>query len=118
MVENGNQVGLIFMVLFTALTVVGLITFVFKVYFPWIRAKASGSSVRAFDIMGMRLRGNPVRLIVDAQLALLHSGIEVSIAEIERTYMVHRSEVRDMKDLVHFVRNGGEKKAGEVDDLA
>jgi uncharacterized protein YqfA (UPF0365 family) len=56
----------------------------------WVRGLLGGVRVSLLDVLGMRLRGNPPGLLVDAHLVLKQRGIESSIAEVETTYVAHK----------------------------
>ncbi|MFO0952166.1 MAG: hypothetical protein U0835_13655 [Isosphaeraceae bacterium] len=64
----------------------------------------SGGEVTVFDILGMRLRNNPPKLLIDAYLSLKTQGVDVSIGDVERAYIVHKARVQDSGDLVEAVR--------------
>jgi hypothetical protein len=74
---------------------------------PWIRAFTSGAPVSVIEILGMRMRGNPASLIVDAHVKLLHSGVRTNIGDVESTYIAHKREIRDSQQLVKLVRERG-----------
>jgi uncharacterized protein YqfA (UPF0365 family) len=76
----------------------------FKLVSPWLRAITSGGRVTMLQIIGMRLRGNPPRLLVDAYLSLLHSGEKARMSEVESQYIAHRGQVGSAMDLVNIVR--------------
>jgi hypothetical protein len=83
---------------------------------PWIRAFTAGAPVSVIEILGMRLRGNSPSLLVDAHLALRHSGIRTSIRDVESTYIAHKREIRDSHGLVKLVRDrvAGRKVETEI----
>jgi uncharacterized protein YqfA (UPF0365 family) len=70
----------------------------------WVRAFTSGAPVPWPCLIGMRLRGNPPRLLVDAYIALLHGGTRATIAEVEKVFIANRSQVMFADDLVRLVR--------------
>ena len=71
---------------------------------PWLGARFSGVPVPMMQIIGMRLRGNPPKLLVNAYIALIRAGEKISVAEVEATYMTHRNEAKDIVTLVQLVR--------------
>jgi uncharacterized protein YqfA (UPF0365 family) len=71
---------------------------------PWMKAAARGAPVSFFSIVGMRLRGNPVSLILDAYIALKRAGVEASIAGVEGVYMDNKTRIRTHDDLVALVK--------------
>jgi uncharacterized protein YqfA (UPF0365 family) len=93
---------LLFMLLFLS---------VFLFFFrQWIRALMSGAPVSMFSILGMRLRGNPVPLLIDAYIVLRRAGVNATISEVEGAYIDHRTRVRTSDDLVGIVNS---KEASE-----
>lgn len=71
---------------------------------PWLRAFTSGGRVSLSSILGMRLRGNPATLIIDAYVSLLHAGKTVTLSQVESLYITERSYVRHSGDLVRLVK--------------
>jgi uncharacterized protein YqfA (UPF0365 family) len=88
-------VGVIFLV---ELAAFGLMLFQ-----PWMRSMLSGVPVMAVQILGMRLRGTPANLLVDAYVQLRARGRDVEIAEVERQYLAQRQRVREAIHLVDLV---------------
>lgn len=85
---------------------VGLCAFAllaFWVVSPWVRALLSGGAVPIFGVLGMRLRGSPVNLLIDAHLSLLHGGAKVGIADVESKYLAHRAQIVTSQDLVDLI---------------
>ncbi|MDX1947071.1 MAG: flotillin-like FloA family protein [Pirellulaceae bacterium] len=79
---------------------------------PWFRAFLSGGQVSLFSIVGMRVRGSPVSLILDAYLALLHGGQKVRLAQVESAFLAHRAKVFTSADLVEVVKANVEQASG------
>ena len=52
----------------------------------WVQARLCGVPVSVFDIIGMRLRGSPVRRIVHAMIVLTGRGVKVSASDAEGCY--------------------------------
>jgi uncharacterized protein YqfA (UPF0365 family) len=73
---------------------------------PWLKCFLSGSEVTGLQILGMRLRGTPVDIVTDAQIALIHGGIRMHIGRVESAYLSERDRVRTAADLVHLVKWG------------
>jgi uncharacterized protein YqfA (UPF0365 family) len=81
-------------------------TFLFlMVVRPWLRALGHGTPVSMVSIIGMRLRGNPPVLLIDAYIALHRASVATTIADVENTYIDNRTRVRNSEDLVHFVKS-------------
>ncbi len=70
---------------------------------PWLRAALSGAPVTLVNTLGMRLRGTPAALVVDAYVQLRARGVETSVAGVERIYLAQRQRVREPLDLVELV---------------
>lgn len=66
-----------FILLFTIL-------FFFKV---WLKALLSGASVSMVNLIGMKLRGVPPKLIVDARIAATKAGLVITTDQIEAHYL-------------------------------
>ena len=84
--------------------------FVFMVTTPWLRCFLSGAGVTVWSIVGMRLRGSPVRRLVDTQIALVHSGYEVRIHQVESAYLANRHRIIQPGDLLGIMKSGLEAK--------
>lgn len=96
---TGFAVGAVVSVSLVALLGVG-----FCIIRPWIRLKMSGGRGSLLSIVGMRLRGTPPLMIVDAYTSLLHSGEKVRLAEVESQYVANRAQIMDTRDLLNLVR--------------
>jgi uncharacterized protein YqfA (UPF0365 family) len=90
-----------------------LVSFGFKLFSPWLRALTSGGRVSMMQIFGMRLRGNPPRMMVDAYLSLIHSGMNVGMREVESAYIAHRGKVHTAMDLVNLIRASKRLERGD-----
>lgn len=75
--------------LFAVLAVFGLILFGLFLYFlkVWVRAWMSGAPVSIFKLLGMKLRGVPPTLIVDARIMSVKAGIEMDSDALEAHYL-------------------------------
>ncbi len=76
---------------------------VLRVFGVWVSAIASGVQLPLGRLVGMRLRRCPVRLLVDAHIALAKRGHSVNLDVVEMVYLAHRSNVRHEQDLVSLV---------------
>ena len=72
---------------------------------PWMRALLSGEPVALFSIFGMRLRGNPPNLLIDAYIVLRKRGVDTTISEIENTYIDSKTRIFNYADLVDVVES-------------
>ncbi|MFG0332800.1 MAG: hypothetical protein ACF8TS_05500 [Maioricimonas sp. JB049] len=89
------------------LTIVVLFVAVIR---PWLRAFMSGAPIPMTAVVGMRLRRNPVTLLLDAYLTLRWKQIPVSIREVESCYMEHRNRIATADDLMEVAMQArGEK---------
>ena len=70
----------------------------------WLRAFTQGMPVSAIYVLGMRLRGTPANLLVDAYLRVRRAGVSMDIGEIEQMYLDHKSEISTTEDLLNFIR--------------
>ena len=82
----------------------------------WRHATFSGAPLPLPMILGMRLRGSPVDLIVDTHVALRKRGHDIEVQLVEKTYLANRSERMDVMTLVslverHLRRSGGSAAA-------
>ncbi|MEY4176987.1 MAG: hypothetical protein RLY70_561 [Planctomycetota bacterium] len=68
---------------------------------PWLRAFLHGLPVSLFQILGMRLRGNPPSVMIDAYIQLRRAGEEVTLTELEHTYIDSRSRIFTGAELVN-----------------
>jgi uncharacterized protein YqfA (UPF0365 family) len=95
--------------------VVALLLFVLMVVFfsilrLWVRAMMSGVSVPVLHIVGMRFRGNPAQLLIDAYILLSKEGVQTTLGETEYVFVQNRNRVRIPEDLVRLVKDHKEKK--------
>jgi uncharacterized protein YqfA (UPF0365 family) len=54
---------------------------------PWTKARLLGQPIGLLQVLGLRLRGMPAGLIVDAYLELVRQGVPVTFLSVETTYM-------------------------------
>jgi uncharacterized protein YqfA (UPF0365 family) len=71
---------------------------------PWLHALFSGAAIPLARIIGMRLRGNPPNLLIDAYIAMIHAGETISINDIEAVYIANKSQATNPDTLVRLVR--------------
>jgi uncharacterized protein YqfA (UPF0365 family) len=69
----------------------------------WRHAFFSGAAVPLAVILGMRLRGTPPALIIDAYVALKKRGREASLDVVEATYLADAGRSLDPDDLANLV---------------
>ncbi len=71
---------------------------------PWLHALFSGAAIPLARIIGMRLRGNPPKLLIDAYVTMIHAGETTSINDVESVYIANKSQAVDTDSLVRLVR--------------
>ena len=77
---------------------------------PWLAARFAGAPVSIMQIIGMRFRGNPGRLLIDAYIVLIQAGEKTTITEVESVYTANRNRPMDIDTLVRLVREHERKK--------
>jgi uncharacterized protein YqfA (UPF0365 family) len=70
----------------------------------WLRVKLSGGRESLIHILGMRLRGAPTAMIIDAYTSLLHSGEDVRLSEVESQYIANSNRIGDARGLLEHMR--------------
>ncbi len=55
----------------------------FNFFGIWIRAWSNGADVGILDMVGMRLQGIPVSLIVDARIMALKAGMDIDVKALQ-----------------------------------
>jgi hypothetical protein len=80
---------------------------------PWLRVFLSGGRASLIGIIGMRLRGSPVRLVLDAYLALVQQGKQVTLAEVESAYIANRARIFTPADLLGFFPREAEARGNK-----
>jgi uncharacterized protein YqfA (UPF0365 family) len=70
----------------------------------WIKALASGVPISILRLVGVRLRGHPARLLVDAHILLVKQGEVATLDETEYLFMQNRNRIHYAEDLVRLVK--------------
>ena len=83
--------------------------FIMFILTPWRKALTSGAPVPLLCIVGMRLRGNPPMLLIDAYIKLRKMGVDVSIAIVEVVYITNKGKARTPDILATLVMEQLEK---------
>ena len=81
-----------------------VIALAFAIIRPWVRMKTRGGKGSLPYVLYMRLRGNPVLLIIDAYTGLMHSGVITTLREVEAHYVANQSRVMTAEDLIASIR--------------
>jgi uncharacterized protein YqfA (UPF0365 family) len=95
---------MIYVVMVSSLSLVVLLAalkFLALVVRHWLREFLHGLPVSLFQILGMRLRGNPPFVMIDAYIQLRRAGEEVTLTELEHTYIDSRSRIFTGAELVN-----------------
>ncbi|XHR30168.1 MAG: flotillin-like protein FloA [Chthoniobacteraceae bacterium] len=58
----------------------------FNFFSIWVRAWANQADVGLFDMIGMRLQGIPVALIVDARIMAIKAGMDIDLKSLQLHY--------------------------------
>jgi uncharacterized protein YqfA (UPF0365 family) len=77
-----------------------------SLFWPWMQAFLSGAPVMIIQLLGMRLRGVPPRLIVDALVMLVHRGYPHDQARsrlAESIYLAHRVRIQSADQLADML---------------
>ena len=80
---------------------------------PWLQGFLSGAPISVLQLLGMRLRQTPIRLVMDAYRALIHSGTMVDSKTVESVYIANHHRILGTADLVNLVQESLAKDAGK-----
>jgi len=82
--------------------IVGIIFAIIFLYFLniWIRAVASGAHISIFNLLGMKLRGIPPALIVNAKIMAVKAGLEVETSQLEAHHLARGNVMRVVQALI------------------
>jgi hypothetical protein len=69
----------------------------------WMSAELHGAHLPFREVLGMRTRGTPPDVIVDAYVMINRSGMPTTIAALEDIFITERHRIHDAFDLVHVV---------------
>lgn len=81
---------------------IAMVLLILLILRPWSRAFFSGASLPLFYIIGMRFRGNPPNLLIDAYIELIKSGIKIPMDHVECIYIKYKSKIRTPHDLAEM----------------
>ena len=79
---------------------------------PWLRSHFAGAPVPMVQIIGMRLRGSPPKLLVSVYIAMIQAGEKTSIADAESVYLAQGNKEIDAATLIQMVREHERNKEG------
>ncbi len=78
-----------------------IILFIFLYFLKvWIRAWMSDARVDLFNLLGMKLRGVPPTLIVDARIRLVKAGLDLNTDDIEAHYLAGGNVINVVQALI------------------
>ncbi len=69
---------------------------------PWIKAVLTACPVGFINILGIRLRGNPINLLIDAYIILCKSGHDTAMGVVECIYINNRLKIKTPEDLAEL----------------
>ena len=85
---------------------------VFLIFFPpWWRAVRAGTQIPVPVIVSMRLRGRPLRMLVDALLLLPSKDTAITIAEVEETHEQNSDRMLTAEGLANLLISKRERGA-------
>jgi uncharacterized protein YqfA (UPF0365 family) len=104
-VDNNFVILMFFALAATLFVLLPLLVLFASVGRHWLRATTSGAPITLISVIGMRLRGSPPALVIDAYITLKRSGSPATISDVEGMYIDNRTRVRSSTDLVELVNN-------------
>ena len=82
------------------------------VFRPWMKARTSRAPIPVMDLVGMRLRGASVDLVVDAYVGLVQADCPVTVGEVEAVCFRNKGRRLSPEMLAVLVREQKEAAAG------
>ena len=83
-----------------------LVLFLLSFLTVWVRARLAGAEVALFDLVGMRLRGVPYSVIVDAKIAAEKAGIPIDTDKLDAHYLAGGNIVQTVQALIAAQKAG------------
>ena len=83
-----------------------LVLFLLSFLTVWVRARLAGAEVALFDLVGMRLRGVPYSVIVDAKIAAEKAGIPIETDKLDAHYLAGGNIVQTVQALIAAEKAG------------
>jgi uncharacterized protein YqfA (UPF0365 family) len=77
---------------------------------PWLRAFLHATPVALLQIVGMRLRGTPPSILIDAYIKLKRANISTTIGEVENAYIDAKNRIATSNELVELVKAGAKAR--------
>lgn len=89
-----------------AILVIVLVVIVFSFITTYVRALVAGAKVGLLNLIFMRLRGVPYKLIVDARIRAVKAGIELSSDQIETHFLAGGDVVQTVVGVINADKAG------------
>lgn len=70
----------------------------------WLRALLSGAPISIFQLLGTRLRGNPLSVVVHAYIALRQRGVPATVQEVESVLISYPGRAFTALELADLVQ--------------
>ncbi len=104
------MMGKAMLVIFAVLCIImlGICVIFISLLSKWLKAIASGTPIHILRLLGIKLRGNPIDLLIDAHVVLSKENVTDNLDETEYTYIQNKNRIHSAEDLVRLVK---EKKA-------
>jgi uncharacterized protein YqfA (UPF0365 family) len=83
-----------------------LVLFFLSFLAVWVRARLAGAHVGVFDLIGMRFRGVPYGMIVDAKIAATKAGIPIETDKLDAHYLAGGNIVQTVQALIAAQKAG------------
>jgi len=83
-----------------------LVLFLLSFLTVWVRARLAGAEVGLFDLVGMRLRGVPFSVVVDAKIAATKSGIPIETDKLDAHFLAGGNIVQTVQALIAAQHSG------------
>jgi len=99
-----SGVQMIYGLLIVAVVILGFILLSF--FSVWLRATLSGAHVGFGSLIGMKLRGNPYSLIVDARITAIKAGIVLDSDQFETHYMAGGDVIQTIQGVINSKKAG------------
>ena len=108
---NGASMGFWIIVAVLGLLFLAVDVAVFVLFFPpWWHAARAGAPISLPMIVSMRLRGRPVRMLVDTYLLLKSREDAVTIAEVEEAYERNSDRLLTADELAELIISERERR--------
>lgn len=92
------------MVIFLIAILVAIVWMAIVLVRPWTQSYLFGLPVSFLSLLGMRLRGTPPTMIIDAYVVLRHAGINITPRDVELVYTANRDDITTSNDLIQIAK--------------